>query len=268
MVDANSTSTETLTIHNPGNATLNVTDITLPSGFSVTTSTYVIAAEAQEDVLITFSPTDAHLYFGSAIIHSDATGGDSTLIVKGKGTTRIISLSGTMAFGNVDVNSTSDATLTITNSGDSELSITDISLPTGFTASVSTLAVASGESEDITITFAPTQAIGYTGDITITSNATSGTNTIPVSGTGTSTTGIEYIQTNELSVYPNPASQVIYLKGFKDSKTVQVYNLIGELVIEQSLENDVQEINISRLRSGMYFIKATDIKESIRFIKK
>ncbi|NOQ26342.1 MAG: choice-of-anchor D domain-containing protein [Bacteroidales bacterium] len=266
-VDVNSTSTETLTIYNPGNITLNVTDITLPAGFSVATSTYTIAAEAQEDVIVTFSPTDAHLYFGSAIVHSNATGGDSIVTVKGKGTSRIIELSGTMAFGNVDVGITTDATLTISNSGESELNVTDIALPTGFTASAANLTVASGESEDITVTFAPTQAQAYTGDITITSNATSGTSTIAVSGTGISTIGIEDIKANKLLVYPNPARQIIYLKGFENINTIKIYNAIGVLVLEKNLENNLTEIDISEFRSGIYFIKSTNINKTIKFIK-
>lgn len=365
-VDANSTSTETLTIYNPGNTTLNVTDITLPAGFSVTISTYAIAAEAQENVIVTFSPTDAHLYFGSAIVHSNATGGDSIVTVKGKGTTRIIELSGNMTFGDVNVGNTADATLTISNSGDDELDVTNITLPTGFTASATSTTVAAYGSQDVTVSFTPTDAMAYSGDITVTTNSTSGTNTIAISGTGlgaiidlsgnmtfgdvnisttanatltisntgnnelsvtnitlptgfsvsattatiaaggtqdvtvtftptsamaysgditvtsdaiigTSTiaasgtgidaTGIENPKTTEFSVYPNPAVDKIYLKGFENVNNIKIYNAIGALVLEKNLENNLSEIDISEFRSGIYFIKSTNINKTIKFIK-
>ena len=45
--------------------------------------------------------------------------------------------------------------------------------------------IAAGGSQEVVIQFAPTAAQAYSGTLTVTSDATSGTNTISVSGTGT-----------------------------------------------------------------------------------
>jgi len=98
--------------------------------------------------------------------------------------TRIIGLSGNLAFGNVQVNTTAAATLTISNSGNSTMTVTSISYPTGFSGAWSGT-VAAGGSQPVTVTFAPTTATSYGGTITVNANSTSGTNTISTSGTGT-----------------------------------------------------------------------------------
>jgi hypothetical protein len=98
--------------------------------------------------------------------------------------TSALTLSGNMNFGSVTVGTTATATLTIGNSGSGELTITGVSYPSGFTGSFATGTIPANGSQAVTVTFAPTAAQTYTGNITVTGNQTSGTNTIAVSGTG------------------------------------------------------------------------------------
>jgi hypothetical protein len=100
--------------------------------------------------------------------------------------TRVISLSGNLAFGDVAVGSTAQRTLTISNSGNSTLTVTGISYPTGFSGSFSDQ-IGAGSSQNVSVTFAPTAATSYGGMVSVNSDATSGTNTISTSGTGTTT---------------------------------------------------------------------------------
>ena len=97
---------------------------------------------------------------------------------------RIISLSGNLAYGTVAVGTTSQRLLTISNSGNSALQVSSISYPTGFTG-VWSGSIATGSSVNVTVTFAPTAATSYGGTVTVNSDKTSGTNTVTVSGTGT-----------------------------------------------------------------------------------
>ena len=100
--------------------------------------------------------------------------------------TRVIGLSGNLAFGTDTVGTSNTETLTITNTGNSRLTWTDIS--TGLavvTASPTSGSVKAGGSKTVTLTFSPVAAITYSGKVTVTSNKTKGKHTIAVSGTGT-----------------------------------------------------------------------------------
>ena len=181
-----SSATRTLTISNTGNSTLNVSSISYPSGFSGNWSG-TIAAGASRNVTMTFAPTTATSYSGTVTVNSDKTSGTNTRSCSGTGTavpTRIISLSGDLAFGDVTVGSSTTRTLTISNTGSSTLSVSGISYPSGFSGTWSG-SVAAGGSQNVTVTFAPTTATSYSGTVTVNSDKTSGTNTRSCSGTGT-----------------------------------------------------------------------------------
>ena len=89
-----------------------------------------------------------------------------------------------MAFGSVTVGNTATSTLTIGNSGTGELTITSVTYPPGFSGSFVSGTIAANGSQAVTVTFAPTTAQAYTGNITVTGNQASGTNTMAASGTG------------------------------------------------------------------------------------
>lgn len=100
--------------------------------------------------------------------------------------TRIIGLSGPLAFGNVAVGSTSQQTLKISNTGNSPLVVTGLVYPDGFSGTWNG-AIPSGSSQNVTVTFAPVTARAYSGNVTVNSNATNdspATRTIAATGTG------------------------------------------------------------------------------------
>jgi kumamolisin len=96
---------------------------------------------------------------------------------------RVIALSGTFDFGGVIEGETATSTLTITNAGSAQLDVTKITYPAGFSGSWSG-SIASGGSQDVTVTFAPTAVKSYGGNIVVSSDATAGASQIAVSGTG------------------------------------------------------------------------------------
>jgi hypothetical protein len=98
--------------------------------------------------------------------------------------TRIIGVSGNLAFGNVTMGTTATATLTMTNGGNAILTVSGISYPTGFSGAWNGTIAPSG-SQNVTATFAPLAATSYGGTVTVNSDATSGTGTLAASGTGT-----------------------------------------------------------------------------------
>lgn len=108
-------------------------------------------------------------------------------------TTRVINLSGNLAFGEVMVGSFRDLSFTITNSGNATLTITGMTV-TGeladyLTASFTSGTIAPGGSQTVTVRLSPTTPGAFSGNITVNGDQTSGGNTIAVSATATSAVG-------------------------------------------------------------------------------
>jgi hypothetical protein len=103
--------------------------------------------------------------------------------------TRIIALSGNMAFGNVEVGTTLTATLDIRNTGDSPLTLTGLAGPNGYTADWTSGTISAGGMQTVHVMFSPTAEQAYNGTLTVSGDQTSGTNTMNISGTGTKTPG-------------------------------------------------------------------------------
>jgi hypothetical protein len=103
--------------------------------------------------------------------------------------TRIIGVSGNLAFGNVQVGQAATATLTITNSGNASLTVAGVTVPNDiggpYTASWKGL-IPAGGSQPVSIRFAPTVADSFTGVLTVNGDQTSGIDTVSISGRGTS----------------------------------------------------------------------------------
>jgi|GEM_PF-5528932 len=185
-VTANSTATMTLTIGNIGNSMLTVSSISYPIGFSGNWSGGTIAAGSFQNVIVTFVPTSAQSYSGTVTVNSNKTSGTNTTAISGMGTSpnRIISISGGLAFGNVQLNTTKQLAFTIQNSGNSTMTVSSISYPTGFSGNWSGGTIAAGASQTVTVIFMPTTAQTYSGTVTVYSDKTGGTNTASISGTG------------------------------------------------------------------------------------
>lgn len=77
--------------------------------------------------------------------------------------------------------------------------------------------------------------------------------------------GIEEVSTIEVSLYPNPAHTVLYLKGISEEAEVGLFDACGVLVMKLSNNHTV---NIENLQSGMYLVRIKD-KEltTLKFIK-
>jgi len=93
--------------------------------------------------------------------------------------------------GNVNLGQSTTATLTLTNSGNRDLSITNLSLPgTAFSHNGTNTSLPRTQSMSITVTFAPGTTAGtQTGALTITSNADTPTLVISLTGTGVDSSG-------------------------------------------------------------------------------
>ncbi len=59
-------------------------------------------------------------------------------------------------------------------------------------------------------------------------------------------------ETNKIDIYPNPASDIIYV-NVDEKFAVTIYNYQGQIVKKMNVEN--RQINVSELKSGMYFVE-------------
>ncbi len=75
----------------------------------------------------------------------------------------------------------------------------------------------------------------------------------------------------DLNVFPNPSNYDLNLKitNFNKVSSYNIYNSLGQIVLSGRIENINTIINISTLKTGMYFIEVNDGKErkSAKFIK-
>lgn len=96
---------------------------------------------------------------------------------------RVIAVSGDLAFGRVGLTQEATATLTIENTGTHGLTIREIQYPAGFVGNY-TGTIAAGEAEEVSVTFTPGAEREYNGEVVVLSDATEGDNRLSVSGEG------------------------------------------------------------------------------------
>jgi hypothetical protein len=201
--------TRNLTITNTGTSTLTVTSINYPSCFSGNWSGGTIPPGGSRNVTVTFSPVSMASFGGTVTVNSNATAGANTIVASGTGiiVTRIISVSGDLAFGDVFIESPHpQRTVTISNTGNSPLTISSIAYPFGFSGNWSYAQIPPGGSKDLIVTFWPSYVRSYEGVITFNSDKTSGGNTIIASGNG-------------LTLNP---TRIIFLEGYLDFGNIPV----------------------------------------------
>jgi uncharacterized delta-60 repeat protein len=77
---------------------------------------------------------------------------------------------------------------------------------------------------------------------------------------------------NYFTLYPNPANDILNISSTQDIeiKSFEIYDILGQLVIAVPNGKSVSNIDVSRLRTGNYFIKVKSDKgsSSLKFIKK
>jgi hypothetical protein len=69
-------------------------------------------------------------------------------------------------------------------------------------------------------------------------------------------------------LYPNPASNVLNIKGdFDDEESVTIYNMLGQTVLRKAVISNDQSIDITSLAQGIYNVYFNNAKVSYKFIK-
>ena len=192
-----STSAKTVVITNTGTADLVVSAIDITgSAFSLSgvTLPLTVAAGASYTASVIFTPQSVGNASGSASIVSNLSSSPNVVTFTGTGvSTPVGTLNASpvsLAFGNVNVGSSSSKTVTLSNSGTASVSVSSISFnaPGYATSATTPFTVAAGNSTSITVTFAPQASGAANGIATLSSNAGNSPATVSLSGTGTTVT--------------------------------------------------------------------------------
>ncbi|MGB0033913.1 MAG: choice-of-anchor D domain-containing protein, partial [Candidatus Acidiferrales bacterium] len=193
-VTVGQSSTQSVKLTNNGNVnlTINLAQVS-GAGFGMNgmTTPTTLGAGQSTSFNAQFTPSSAGGVTGGIVFTDNASGSPQTLTLAGSGIAANATLTanpGSIPFGNVVVGSNSSQTITLTNNGNTSVTISQASV-TGVGFSMSGLAtpltLTSGQSTTFTSRFAPTVTGNAAGTITITSNASNPTLTIALSGTGT-----------------------------------------------------------------------------------
>jgi len=108
------------------------------------------------------------------------------------------------------------------------------------------------------------------GNYTITITATSGSSSVVRTFTLTITAnlGIEDATKNNFVLYPNPANNVVNIKGeFDSNETITIYNMLGQVVLKKAVILNEEAIDITTLATGVYTMSFNNAKVSRKFVK-
>ena len=180
------------TVTNTGGSSLTISAIAVSgSGFSLSgTSVPVTLTSGQATTFsVSFDPTSAGAVSGDVTVTSNGSNPTLTIPLFGTGVAAgaLGSNPTSLSFGSMQVGVKSTLTETVTNTGGSSVTISAIAVSgPGFSLSGTTVPVtlAAGKTTSFSVSFDPTSAGAASGNVTVTSNASNPTLTIPLSGTG------------------------------------------------------------------------------------
>ena len=170
-----------------------------------------------------------------------------------------IDVSGNLAFGSVKQNANLTKTLTISNTSNSPLVVSSLTIPDGFTADWTSGEVSVQKDQKVTITFAPSEVKTYTGTIKVISNAEGGFDEIAVSGTGTFSTTIAELGALKMKIYPNPVKNTLRVTT-NEASNIELSDVTAKVILNKEVTGTTTSIDMSAFKSGVYFLKANNNK--------
>jgi hypothetical protein len=165
-----------------GNAKLTVSSLTVPSGFSTDFSSWSsksLEPNESHTFKVTFKPTEVKDYSGKMVLKSNASNApEASFTIGGKGVAvpeAKLKVSKTyLEFDETIVGQSSQLEWTITNVGNITLTVSSLTVPSGFStdfSSWSSKSLEPNESHTFKVTFKPTEVKDYSGKMVLKSNA-------------------------------------------------------------------------------------------------
>lgn len=79
-------------------------------------------------------------------------------------------------------------------------------------------------------------------------------------------TGVENNNLSDISIYPNPVSDIIYIDNAEGSK-IEIYNTLGKLVLKIDCATSNQSVDLSKYAEGNYFIRINESVHKVNLVK-
>ncbi len=81
--------------------------------------------------------------------------------------------------------------------------------------------------------------------------------------------GIDETVKNDFSVYPNPANDILFVETVHaqslPDQTYRITNIMGQTLLQGSINAEIQQINIASLPAGLYFLSVGNTTQ--KFVK-
>ncbi len=187
-VNVGSFRTEKITLTNTGGVPVQISSvISSDPHFSLTPDSSTISPNGSVPATVRFQPTSKDEITAYVVVESNSIFGPDTVFVTGSGSAApaIETDRPALPFGTVEVGASKSLALTVTNTGNDTLIISDISSDhASFTVDIASQVLAPGLSFVDTVRFFPTAEGPVSGELTLTSNAATSPTVLPLSGTG------------------------------------------------------------------------------------
>ncbi|MBI2269677.1 MAG: serine hydrolase [Bacteroidetes bacterium] len=89
-------------------------------------------------------------------------------------------------------------------------------------------------------------------------------NTVPRSCYSTTGTYDSKLHSSNVTIYPNPANDILYTNNNSSVNEITIYDLMGEKILKR---NNVDQFDISALSSGIYFVEQKNNKGQVSVSK-
>jgi hypothetical protein len=188
------TNTQSVQITNTGNDTLTISQATMSGSNFFSTSgltvPMILAAGQSTSFNVLFAPQLSGSISGGLRLDSDGTNPSTMLALSGTGVnpTHILSVNqSSIDFGSVLVGNISSQTLTMTNTGNSNVTISQIIGSGGefaLAGAATPVVLTPTQSTSVTVNFDPTAAGSVTGSVAVTSDAAGSPLSVSLSGKG------------------------------------------------------------------------------------
>lgn len=207
-INVGSNSSQNFTITNNGNSPLVINNVTSNNPVFSCNYSGTINSGSSQQVTANFNPTNSQNYTGLLTVNSNSTSGNNIINLSGTGITvasnPVINISpSSLNFGSVNVGSSSSQNITIQNTGNAPLTINNISCANAYYFCGYSGTINAGSSIQTSVSFNPSSTGTLNSQLTVSSNATSGNNTISLFGTGTSSSGCNPIGNPSIGNYGN-----------------------------------------------------------------